>query len=241
MVAGLRNDSQQGSTHGPRHAWAPDGRTLLFGEQQDPFKWTSGCCGSTSKSRYLSSRHASMNSGRGLCRTDRGMTYVSDESGRFEVYVQPITGGGAKVPISTEGGTEPVWNRNGRELFYLSGDRLMAVDVSAGSRFSVTRQRLLFEGGFDTVVADAVHIAHQYDVTPDGHRVRDAEERRSAGHLTERHLELVHDASRPRPDRALIVHVHASASSRGTPRAVYLSALRMDRGHDLTDSWPRIA
>jgi Tol biopolymer transport system component len=97
----------------------------------------------------------------------RWIAYMSDESGRFEVYVQPITGSGAKVPISTEGGMEPVWNRNGRELFYLNGPRLMAVDVSAGPRFSVTSPRLLFEGGFDET-RQAVADSHLFDVTPDG-------------------------------------------------------------------------
>jgi hypothetical protein len=61
---------------------------------------------------------------------------------------------------------EPVWNRNGRELFYLNGHRLMAVDVSAGPRFSMTSPRLLFEGGFDSV--GRLSDSHVFDVTPDG-------------------------------------------------------------------------
>ena len=50
----------------------------------------------------------------------RWLAYISDESGRFEIYVQPYPGPGGKWQISTEGGTEPVWNPNGRELFYRS-------------------------------------------------------------------------------------------------------------------------
>ncbi len=54
----------------------------------------------------------------------RWMAYVSDESGRPEIYVQPYPGPGGKWQVSTEtGGQEPVWNRNGRELFYRSGSR----------------------------------------------------------------------------------------------------------------------
>ena len=45
----------------------------------------------------------------------RWLAYVSDESGRYEIYVQPYPGPGGKWQISTEGGTEPLWNRNGRE------------------------------------------------------------------------------------------------------------------------------
>ena len=44
--------------------------------------------------------------------------YVSDESGRFEVYVQPDPSSGVKWQVSAERGTELVWNQNGRELFY---------------------------------------------------------------------------------------------------------------------------
>ena len=55
----------------------------------------------------------------------RWLAYISDESGRYEIYVQPYPGPGGKWQISTEGGTEPVWNPNGRELFYRSGDKMM--------------------------------------------------------------------------------------------------------------------
>jgi len=60
----------------------------------------------------------------------RWLAYSSDESGRLDVYVQPYPGPGGKVQISTDGGTEPVWNRNGRELFFRSGNKMMAVDVA---------------------------------------------------------------------------------------------------------------
>jgi serine/threonine-protein kinase len=49
------------------------------------------------------------------------IAYTSDESGRSEVYVRPFPGPGARYPISTEGGTEPVWNPARRELFYRTG------------------------------------------------------------------------------------------------------------------------
>jgi Tol biopolymer transport system component len=57
----------------------------------------------------------------------RWIAYVSDESGRPEIYVQPYPGPGGKWQISADGGIEPVWNANGRELFYRSGNRMMAV------------------------------------------------------------------------------------------------------------------
>ena len=66
----------------------------------------------------------------------RWLAYISDESGRYEIYVQPYPGPGGKWQISTEGGTEPVWNPNGRELFYRSGDKMMAVDITTQPGFA---------------------------------------------------------------------------------------------------------
>jgi Tol biopolymer transport system component len=96
----------------------------------------------------------------------RWLAYSSDESGRREIYVQPYPGPGGKRQISAEGGQEPVWNPNGRELFYRSGKKIMAVDVDAKSGFSAGKPRMLFEG---TYLPTAVG-APFYDVGPDGQR-----------------------------------------------------------------------
>jgi Tol biopolymer transport system component/predicted Ser/Thr protein kinase len=88
------------------------------------------------------------------------LAYQSDESGRNEVYIQPFSGPGPKWHISTDGGTEPVWARNGRELFYRNGNKMMAVDVTTSPAFSAGKPRLLFEGQF----------AGGGDVSPDGQR-----------------------------------------------------------------------
>ncbi len=82
-----------------------------------------------------------------------------------EVYVQPYPGPGGKWQISTDGGTEPVWNPNGRELFYRNGDKMMAVDITTEPSFNAGTPRLLFEGRYVSLGARAA-----YDVTPDGQR-----------------------------------------------------------------------
>jgi hypothetical protein len=76
------------------------------------------------------------------------LAYVSDESGRYETYVQPYPATGGKWPISTDGGTEPVWNRNGRELFYRSGNKMMAVDITTQPSFAAGKPRFLFAGPY---------------------------------------------------------------------------------------------
>ena len=91
---------------------------------------------------------------------------MSNESGRQEVFVQPFPGPGGKRQISTEGGNQPVWERNGQELFYRNGNQMMAVDITTERTFSAGTPRLLFEGNFQ---ASSASIAN-YDVTPDGQR-----------------------------------------------------------------------
>jgi eukaryotic-like serine/threonine-protein kinase len=94
------------------------------------------------------------------------LAYVSNESERFEVYVQPYPGPGGRWQISTEGGREPVWNPNGRELFYRSGNKVMAVEIATQPSFSAGKPRMLFEGRY--VLGQA--ITTNYDVSPDGQR-----------------------------------------------------------------------
>ncbi len=60
------------------------------------------------------------------------MAYQSDESGRNEIYVRSFPGAGGKWQISTQGGTEPLWARNGRELFDRNGTKMMSVDITPG-------------------------------------------------------------------------------------------------------------
>jgi len=93
------------------------------------------------------------------------LAYISDESGRYEVYVQPYPGSGAKYQISTEGGTEPVWNPNGRELFYRNGNKMMAVNVTTQPTFSAGKPTMLFEG-----CLLSTQRLPNYDVSADGQR-----------------------------------------------------------------------
>jgi Tol biopolymer transport system component len=70
----------------------------------------------------------------------RLIAYASNESGRFEVYVQTFPLSDQKWQVSTAGGTEPRWRRDGREIFYLAPDRkLMSVSVAAGPSFAIPR------------------------------------------------------------------------------------------------------
>jgi Tol biopolymer transport system component len=94
------------------------------------------------------------------------LAYASDESGRYEVYVQPLPGPGSKSQVSTAGGGQPRWRGDGRELFYREpSGRFMAVPVTIrGGSLEAGTPQTLFE-----LRANATPGA-QYDVTADGQR-----------------------------------------------------------------------
>jgi len=96
----------------------------------------------------------------------RWLAYVSNESGRDEIYVKPYPGPGGKWPISTEGGTEPRWSADGRELFYRLEDKMMVVEVQSEPAFTSGRPQLVFEVPY---LPDPFGTSN-YDISPDGQR-----------------------------------------------------------------------
>ena len=97
------------------------------------------------------------------------MAYVSDESGRREVYVRPFPDAGAsRWQVSKNGGTEPLWSHGGRELFYVSSDEeMIAVQVTTEPTFSVDGQEILFSMGTDY---HREPVYRYYDVSADDQR-----------------------------------------------------------------------
>ena len=93
----------------------------------------------------------------------RWLAYTSDESGRYEVYVRPFPQLSTRHLVSLEGGTEPVWSRDGRELYYRRGPVLTAATVRTSPDFEVSERTPLFSDG--TFYADPTHAT--YDVTAD--------------------------------------------------------------------------
>jgi Tol biopolymer transport system component len=98
----------------------------------------------------------------------RWISYISDESGQDEVYVQAFPGGGGRWQISVGGGRNPVWAPNGQEIFYRNGDKMMAVAIDTESEFSAGAPQVLFEGRF--LGTGWVSEGRNYDISPDGQR-----------------------------------------------------------------------
>jgi hypothetical protein len=96
----------------------------------------------------------------------RFVAYASDESGKFEIYVQPFPDpAGGKWPISSGGGVEPRWSTQGDELFYFSGKKLMAVAVKTAPAFSAGVPHELFEAPIEP---GYTNDGHRWVVAPDG-------------------------------------------------------------------------
>jgi dipeptidyl aminopeptidase/acylaminoacyl peptidase len=91
------------------------------------------------------------------------LAYVSNASGREEVYIRPLDGTGARVAASNGGGGEPLWSPDGKRLYYRVGTRLMAAQVVTTPALSITARDVLFEGPY---ITDPWHP--NYDVAPDG-------------------------------------------------------------------------
>ena len=98
------------------------------------------------------------------------LAYVSDETSQDQVYVRPYPAPDVKwlVSVVEEGGGEPVWSPDQKELFYRSGSRMMVASVQTEPTFSASRPRVLFEGSY---VAHSNPPGYQYyDISPDGER-----------------------------------------------------------------------
>ncbi len=150
-------------------SWSLDGRYLAFTATRDgspdhiDLLPTSGAREPIAFSTTPASETAAMFSPDG-----RWLAYMSDDSGRDEIYVRPFPGPGERIQMSTEGGVEPLWARDGHELFYREGNKMMVVRVTAGASLAASAPKPLFEGRFQKTQRGA-SVAN-YDVSPDGRR-----------------------------------------------------------------------
>ena len=144
-------------------AWSADRRTLVFWEAggQPPDIGLLSMEGDRASELLLATE--SVETGPSISPDGNWIAYSSDETGQPEVYVQRFPGLGAKEPISTDGGLQPVWSPDGTELFYRGPRGMMAVPVETGPTFSAGDPEVLFEQQyyFD-------RSRRTYDLAPDG-------------------------------------------------------------------------
>ncbi len=145
--------------------WSPDGRFLLYFKMaQARSIWVLPLDGERKPFPFRTTPFNEIPSG--FSPDGRWLASFSTESGRWEVYVSPFPGPGARTQISTAGGYDARWSRDGKEIFYMSPDnKLMVAAVSAkGDTFEVLDVKALFE-------LPKVGGRFTYDVSPDGQRI----------------------------------------------------------------------
>jgi serine/threonine-protein kinase len=148
-------------------SWSPDGKNLLYVEdtlgptQKDIWFWSSDEEAKPFVRSSFEERQPAFSP------DGRWVAYVSDESGRFEVYVRSFPSGERAVQVSVGGGIEPVWAQGVDELFYRNEDQMMMVPVSTTPSFEPGVPVLLFEKAFEY---GASFARPGYDVTPDAQR-----------------------------------------------------------------------
>ncbi|MFN0101339.1 MAG: protein kinase domain-containing protein [Bryobacteraceae bacterium] len=145
--------------------WSRDGRYLLFSANMSGAAndiWLLPMDGERKSAPLLNSRAIEIE---GTFSPDgKWIAYTSDESGRFEIYVQPFPLTGAKWQISRDGGWKPRWRRDGREIFWVEEDgTMMAAPLNAGAAIQPGAPVALFE-------TRMVGSSERYAVTADGQR-----------------------------------------------------------------------
>ena len=132
-------------------SWSPDGRTIVYvgvtgGVRLERDIWLVSLDGKRQARRWFETPYEE--SAAAFSPDGRWIAYVSDESGRREVYLRPFPGPGGNTKISSEGGSEPIWTREGRELLYRQADEFLSVEIRTEPDLVAGTPRALFSGRF---------------------------------------------------------------------------------------------
>jgi serine/threonine protein kinase len=166
--SGGAGEREQVVSNGSFPNWSPDGKTMIYTDNdilpKGKLMFVSPG-GDRRPTLYLDGQFSQP----AFSPDGRWMAYVSTESARAEVFVQPVPAGHGKWQVSTKGGTQPIWSQDGKELFYWSGDgKIVAVPVKIGAQFEAGVPKDLFS--VSTIGLGVLSIRRYYSVTPDGQR-----------------------------------------------------------------------
>jgi Tol biopolymer transport system component len=134
-------------THFLLQSWSPDGKLIAYerlGSSGQWEIWMFPLDGDRKPYSYLASQFQYRNPA--FSPDGHWLAYTTNESGRTEVFVQRFPGPGEKLQVTAEGGTYPVWSRDGRELVYEAGGTLWAVEVATSPSFHIGKSRVLYQG-----------------------------------------------------------------------------------------------
>jgi serine/threonine-protein kinase len=148
-------------------AWTPEGNLIFTeGSAASGDIYLLSVSGERTREPLVATKY---DEGRAALSPDgRWLAYQSNESGRYEVYVRPFPDvDSGKWTVSTSGGEDPRWSRDGRTLFFISGQKLLSADVSTEPTFSSRPP----QKAFDLVDYQPTGVPFPYDVSPDGKRI----------------------------------------------------------------------
>ena len=161
-------------------SWTPDGQTLVFYETNDRGNrdiWQLPVGGDPVPFLDTAFNERAPR----LSPNGQWLAYISDQAGEDGIYVRAFPGGGPVIPISAGLGTEPVWSRDGRELFYRTADQLWVVDVETEAGFTAGSPRTLFEASYQFGFAEVGMPG--YDVSLDGQQFLMVRRSAAAGYI----------------------------------------------------------
>ena len=152
--------------------WSPDGKYLIYrlvdpSSNTDWDQWYVPLTGDGKPTPFLQTQFREIESQ--FSPDSRYVAYMSNESGRFEIYVKPFLSGEGKWQVSVNGGRNPKWSMQSGELFFVEENTLMAVKVRTSPTFEASTPQKLFDGEkigmrFDTISP----TSNMYDVSADG-------------------------------------------------------------------------
>jgi Tol biopolymer transport system component len=154
------------------HDWSRDGRFLVYTDNNPKTRndiWILPMDGDRKPIPFLKTSFEESDAR--ISPDGRSIAYVSDESGRSEVYVASFPTGAGRRRVSVEGASQPRWRGDGRELFFLAADaRIMAAAVRAGEPADLGAPIPLFRSPTTASNRSELAIWNDYDVSPDGQR-----------------------------------------------------------------------
>jgi serine/threonine protein kinase/Tol biopolymer transport system component len=146
------------------NAWSPDGKSILYTFGRE-FRYLSY---PDMESHIFLQGSATLKNGQ-FSPDGRWVTYASNESGKWEIYVTSFPEARGKWQVSNGGGDQPRWRGDGKELFYLAADgKIMAVAVKEGANFDAGAPMALFQANAREPLATSEQVV--YDVTKDGQK-----------------------------------------------------------------------
>ena len=168
-------------TSGPEgkamYDWTADSREVIFGRENKDSGWDlyAASVQGNHQVRPLVEGPFNQHDAR-VSPNGKWLAYVSDESGQDEIFVQVMDDPNTRIQISLGGGRMPRWARAGRELFYLSGSKVMSVTFGSGKSLSPSKPTLAFEdkngwNGYDVGRNDRFVVARDTQLQGSGSQI----------------------------------------------------------------------